>query len=634
MSKRKELTNRIRFFRNRFKSLFAVCTGLVILFMSTLLNAKAHKNFKVSVYTRAYEVQKMEDPQYLDSTWQAISSQMKLDKIYLETHRDTRIVDQKTLTRAKKFFESKGLEVAGGITYTIDEGNFFHTYCYSSPEDRKKVQEIIEYSAKNFDEVILDDFFFTSCKCKNCVKAKGDRSWSEYRLEMMTEASKNLIVGPAKAVNPNVKVIIKYPNWYDHFQECGFNLETQPHIFDGVYTGTETRDAVMSEQHLQPYEGYLIFRYFYNLSSGRNGGGWVDPGGMMHLDRYAEQLWLTLLAKAPEQTLFDYRRLPSPLGERLIPEWKNEKTSFDYASFLPLKKTTNIATLADHSLDIIDEVVGHLGNPVGIPSYKPYHSSGEDFLENYLGMIGIPMDLVPEFPAESDMVILTEHAKKDPEIVEKIKQHLLDGKHVMITSGLVDALQERGLRNLVNLEYTSRKSNVSEFMVQRRIVESASPMIIPQIQYNTNDSWEMISGMDSGLGWPLFHYASFADGALYMLVIPENFADLYNLPVEVLNQIREIVCSPLGIELNGGAMVSLFVYDNGTFVVESFNDEAVEVEVRLAKKADALIDLVSNDALELKKISEGRRWRGFTSTEKYGCKIILPPRSFRTFKIK
>ena len=42
-----------------------------------------YDNFKVSIYTRAYEVQNMTDPAWLDSTWNIISSQMKVDKIYL-----------------------------------------------------------------------------------------------------------------------------------------------------------------------------------------------------------------------------------------------------------------------------------------------------------------------------------------------------------------------------------------------------------------------------------------------------------------------------------------------------------------------------------------------------------------------
>ena len=70
-------------------------------------------------------------------------------------------------------FQSKGLKVAGGITYTMDEGNNFETFCFSNPEHRKKAREIAELTARHFDEFILDDFFFTSCKCDLCIQAKG-----------------------------------------------------------------------------------------------------------------------------------------------------------------------------------------------------------------------------------------------------------------------------------------------------------------------------------------------------------------------------------------------------------------------------------------------------------------------------
>ena len=113
----------------------------------------------------------------------------------------------------------------------------------------------------------------------------------------MKDAARKLVVGPAKAVNPKVKMVIKYPNWYEHFQGCGFNLEAQPKIFDGIYTGTETRDPVYTDQHLQQYESYLVYRYFENIKPGGNGGGWVDTGAMRYMDRYAEQLWLTLFSR-------------------------------------------------------------------------------------------------------------------------------------------------------------------------------------------------------------------------------------------------------------------------------------------------------------------------------------------------
>jgi hypothetical protein len=53
-------------------------------------------------------------------------------------------------------------------------------------------------------------------------------SWTDFRLQLMTDAARDLIINPAKAVNPQVKIIIKYPNWYEHFQGLGFNLETGP----------------------------------------------------------------------------------------------------------------------------------------------------------------------------------------------------------------------------------------------------------------------------------------------------------------------------------------------------------------------------------------------------------------------
>lgn len=132
----------------------------VILLMAVVsaIMAGEYKSFKVSIYTRAYEVAKMADEHWLDSTWQVITQQLKVDKIYLETHRDLLIVPDETLQKAKKYFEERGLEVCGGITYTISEPNLFETFSYSNPEHRRKVQEIAEHTAKNFDEFIPDDF--------------------------------------------------------------------------------------------------------------------------------------------------------------------------------------------------------------------------------------------------------------------------------------------------------------------------------------------------------------------------------------------------------------------------------------------------------------------------------------------
>ncbi len=548
------------------KILFLLC----LLLIAGSMSAEHYKSFKVSVYTRAYEVEKMKDFHWLDSTWKAITSQVEVDKIYLETHRDLLIVPEATLRQAIDYFRKHGVEVGGGITYTINESNLFETFCYTNPEHRKKVQEIAEYTARFFDDFILDDFFFTSCKCDLCIAAKGDMSWTDYRLRLMTEAGENLVIKPAKKVNPNVRVIIKYPNWYDHFQGMGFDLEHGPQLFDGVWTGTETRDP-SSNQHLQNYLGYNIVRYLDNLRPGYNFGGWVDGGGShMGMYRYAEQLWLTFFAKAPEINLFDYRQL---LGNA------------------PLAKT------AGETFRAIDSFVWQLGKPEGIASYKPFHSTGEDFLQNYLGMLGLPMDMLPCFPTDRKVVLLTEQAKSDPDLGAKISAQLQRGGDVFITTGLLKAVPEV-IAGISEVRCTDLKALVNDFGWNGK---AAKDLLIPQVYYLTNDAWEIVSAgkpLTKGVtGYPIVLMCPYSKGRMYVLTIPDNFGDLYEYPAQALNVIRSIMGKDLDIRLEGPSGIGLFVYDNGTFILSSFRDEPQEIKIHAPEGTKRLKDLTDGSEL-------------------------------------
>jgi hypothetical protein len=622
------------------KRVYTFLFFISLFFIASAQKPPFYKNFTVSVYARAYEVRDMADQKKLEETWNLISQQVKIDKIYLETHRDQILVDEKTLESAINFFKSKGLKVAGGITYTINESNNFETFCYSNPEHRKKVKEIAEYTAKHFDEFILDDFFFTSCKCDLCIKAKGDMSWTDFRLKQMTEAARDLVINPAKAVNPKVKIVIKYPNWYEHFQGLGFNLETEPVMFDGIYTGTETRDPVFTDQHLQQYESYLIIRYFDNIAPGRNGGGWVDPGAAFYLDRYAEQFWLTLFAKAPEITMFDYRQLQTPIRKDLRAAWQGTGTSFDWDEMMkPVKigaatiTPSTIARAAGLTFENVDKFLGLLGNPAGVKSYRPYHATGEDFLQNYLGMIGIPMDISPFFPTEGKMILLTESAKHDPQIVQKIRERLQSGKNVMMTSGLLRALQGKGIEDIVELTYTDRKALVKDFRAGwGRNCQSAQEILIPQINYLTNDSWEEITSTRGATGWPILHRAQYSKAYLYVLTIPDNFSDLYQYPADVLNRIRAVATRDFSIKLEGPSQVNLFLYDNGTFIVESFLNEPVTVKIIANEPISGISDLLSGETREGTEVPVPPffRNRGIEPTRSF--EITLKPHSYSVYR--
>ncbi|MBN2003104.1 MAG: hypothetical protein JXA21_07075 [Anaerolineae bacterium] len=579
--------------------------------------ASSYRNFKLAIYVRVYEVRQMADPAWMAAQFAAPLRHMRVSKVYLETHRDMIVADAATLNAARQFLESRGVQVAGGITVTVNERNRFETYCYTNPEHRRKLKEVVAYTAGLFDEIILDDFFFTNCKCPACIAAKGDRSWTEFRLALMANAALDLVIEPARAVKPDIKVVIKYPNWYEHFQGLGFNLEAEPPLFDGLYTGTETRDPLFGNQHLQPYHGYLTFRYFENLKPGCNGGGWVDPWGSRYLDRYIEQFWLTLFAKAPELTLFELGQMQRPLEAAWRAPWEaaapedalGTGVAFD-ALIAPVRRSdgtwpaeTKLPLAIGYALEQVDAVLGELGAPLGLKSYKPYHSSGEDFLHGYLGMLGIPLDLVPEFPAGAPIILLTESAKADPDIVDKIERQLRDGKTVVVTSGLFRALQGRnlcgrGIRDIVELEVTDRKASVQDFQIGWfETAHADAPVLIPHLAYLTNDSWEEISGVTRTTGHPLLHQAGYAGGRLFVWVIPDNFDDLNRLPEPVLARIRAVLLQDLPVRVNGPAQIMLFVYDNDTFIVESFLDEPAPFQIIVGDNVVALHDLQTGAVL-------------------------------------
>src|SRR5690606_26376342 len=152
-----------------------------------------------------------------------------------------------------------------------------------------------------------------------------------------------------------------------------------------------------------------------------------------------------------------------------------------------------------------------------------------------------PMEIVPEFPEEDAVVLLTQQAAADPEIVTKITRHLTRGHSVIVTSGLLQVLQSRGLHDIAEIEHTGRVAFVQQYQAGwGPLIEGEKPILIPQIGYRTNDSWELVSAIDGDNGWPLLHDADYLDGQLQVLTIPENFADLYDLPAPVLNAIRRI----------------------------------------------------------------------------------------------
>jgi hypothetical protein len=614
----------------------------------------AYHNFKAAIYITVGTTRQLANPQTLQEQYSRITGQLRFDKVYLETYRNGQFADEKSVEAIKKFFSERGIAVSGGVTLAAGgHGGQFGTFDYEDPHDRAECQRAVEMAARHFDEVILDDFFFYTTKSDADIAAKGKRTWTQYRLEKMREVAESLVLKPAKAINPHVRMIIKYPNWYEHFQGLGYDLDVEARKFDAIYTGTETRDPQITDQLLQQYESYLIFRYYDNIRPhGGNRGGWVDTFSTRYIDRYAEQLWDTLFAKAPEITLFNWSPLASPEavapGER--DAWSHQATSFNWEEMSrPLKAPKGVsaapgwARAAGYSLEQVDAILGRLGRPIGVASYKPYQSSGEEFLHDYLGNIGIPIELAPEFPKEANLVLLTEAAQHDPDIVAKIKGQLTAGKNVVVTSGLLHALQGKGIEDIAELEYTGRKVTIHDFLngygagngTSLNDPEHDNPGILfPEIRFYTNDSWTLIRGVSNAHGFPILLMNRYSRGIFYVLNIPDNSGDLYSLPQPVSRVIKSYLQADFPVRIDAPPQVSLFAYDNGTFVIQSFRAEAAQVSVSIAGANGKLRNIVSNEMPPAEAQSPPDRQAGPQAAPRTSFKVRIPAHSYAAFAIE
>jgi len=221
--------------------------------------------------------------------------QTAVSKVYLETFRDGYQAERATLQHAKERFLEAGFEVSGCVTPTqvgkssTDWKNTIS--CYTDLPTQAKVRAIFEFAAGLFDEIMIDDFWFTDCACPECEAARqartvkiGDKTypvagdtWEDYRCELMVRLSRDNVLAVARRVNPKATLIIKYPQWYDNFHNRGYEVLRETADFDRIWVGTETRDYKDSRWGgTVQYEAYFIMRWLGGIGGKKCGGGWYD----------------------------------------------------------------------------------------------------------------------------------------------------------------------------------------------------------------------------------------------------------------------------------------------------------------------------------------------------------------------
>src|SRR5579864_3350353 len=95
----------------------------VLALAASLVSAQAqghYKSFIVSTYAIQGTVQGMMNgnPDPAES-WATLTRNLKVDKIYIEVMRNHTLVDEAGLEKLKKYYQSQGVQVCGGLAYSV-----------------------------------------------------------------------------------------------------------------------------------------------------------------------------------------------------------------------------------------------------------------------------------------------------------------------------------------------------------------------------------------------------------------------------------------------------------------------------------------------------------------------------------
>lgn len=418
--------------------------------------AKSRTNdFQLGIYITAQAVNNLLDDDAGRREAISIFRANGITKAYIEVYRGGLVVDQSLLEKVRDLFLKNGIEVVGGIA-TVPGGDFgvkqegqLGWFNWQNPKTQNDLKEVIKMSAKVFDEFIVDDFLCTADTSDESKIAKGDKSWSQYRRDLLTRLSTEIFIEPAKKINPNITMIIKYPQWYDRFHLFGYELAREPQLFDKVYVGTETRGQYTQRYgFVQPYEGFVNYRWIKDIVGNKIGAAWFDHGDC-DADDFIEQAYQSVLAGAKEITIFNY---------------------FDFIN--GHKAHHLIRTQFQQLADLAKSVAI---NPIeGVASYKPINSDagGDLYLMDFIGTLGIPLVPVHQYPSNATAILLPTQAAADKEILSKVEKSLSKGATIIFTTGfLANATNGEKLAELAGVKYPI---NINPFKAEKIIVNNKS----------------------------------------------------------------------------------------------------------------------------------------------------------------
>jgi len=541
-------------------------------------------DLRLSVYVTAQTVEQMFTTETGRREVVSLLRCNGITKVYMEVYRSGLVISPEVIRSSVLFLKENRFEVVGGIA-TVPGGDFgvpqkgpLTWFNWQNPKTQNDLRKVMEDSAPFFDTFIVDDFLCTADTSLESKSAKGGRSWSEYRRSLLTELSQSVFIKPAKEKNPAIKIIIKYPQWYDRFHLFGYDVVSEPKLFDGVWVGTETRGQFTQRfGFVQPYEGFINFRWISTLAGNKIGGAWFDHGDCTDND-FIEQAYQSVLAGAKELVIFNFDSfVTGHPGHHLLRQ--------DFEKLADLAET--IAK-----------------NPVqGVVGYKPPNSDagGDLYLLDYIGMLGVSLVPDSKYPENAKVIFLPTQAATDHDILAKIMKSLDNGAKIIMTTGFIaNANCGEKLAQLAQIKWplpslqSVAETIISEGNSQKLkfplnmdyqivpdganiLLQTADPANNPFLIQNQSRTVFVLNSHT-------FSQKDF-DAVGEVLLCPRQLG-LLELPKSWVNTIRSAFHSVDEPVIDAPSRVSMQQLSNRSFIIHNYNQENTTVNIRLPQAAE------------------------------------------------
>jgi len=626
-----------------------IAIALVIVNISSYCSAQSQLekaqarmgDLRFSSYTTSRHVEQLATDEAVRArAWQTIQ-RMGITKLYVEVYRGGHVVRPEHLIFVRNWLREKGIDVVGGIA-TVPGGDFgvrqkgrLAWFNWQNEKTQRDIEKVIRMAAGIFNSFIVDDFLCTGDLSEESKAAKGSRSWGEYRHALLTELAQSIFVEPARQVNPTITMIVKYPQWYDRFHLFGYDTETFPRIFDKVWVGTETRGRNTQRfGFVQPYEGFVNYRWLADIAGDKIGGAWFDHGDCLEYD-FLDQAYMSVLAGAPELVFFNFNNIMQghPDHEKVI-------TEFDQLAELA-------AFVREHPV-------------IGIPAYKPPNSdpSGDMYIMDFLGMLGIPLVPVHEFPESAPVIFLPAQSASDPYLLNHINKARARGAYLIITTsllitspdgeelthivGISPKIKSEPIRaRLMSLSEMTQKFENTNAMIDLESPIEAEPSLTDILCTAGGKQLVLLSvnqtpgGRIALLNTHTYNQADFdAVGEVLLCPRPLGLLDMEGSALSAFRAIfgnrvireddKTVMPKPLIPVLDAPGCVTIHPFDDGNCVVQNFNDKEVRVTLTVQfqeNKSNRFIDgftekpipvripnSINTIALELLIPARGRVW--------------------------